>query len=101
MSAPLHVVVLAAGEGKRMKSVLPKVLQKIAGRPMLAHAIDTARALSPQGIHVVYGHGGEAVRAAFADQPDLHWAQQAQQLGTGHAVQQAMSGTPGIACCTA
>ncbi|HOU66128.1 MAG TPA: bifunctional UDP-N-acetylglucosamine diphosphorylase/glucosamine-1-phosphate N-acetyltransferase GlmU, partial [Thermomonas sp.] len=94
MSAPLHVVVLAAGEGKRMKSVLPKVLQKIAGRPMLAHAIDTARALSPQGIHVVYGHGGEAVRAAFADQPDLHWAQQAQQLGTGHAVQQAMPGVP-------
>ena len=94
MSAPLHVVVLAAGEGKRMKSVLPKVLQKIAGRPMLAHAIDTARALSPQGIHVVYGHGGDAVRAAFADQPDLHWAQQAQQLGTGHAVQQAMPGVP-------
>ena len=94
MSAPLHVVVLAAGEGKRMKSALPKVLQKVAGRPMLAHAIDAARALSPQGIHVVYGHGGEAVRAAFADQPDLHWAQQAQQLGTGHAVQQAMPGVP-------
>ena len=94
MSAPLHVVVLAAGEGKRMKSALPKVLQKVAGRPMLAHAIDAARALSPQGIHVVYGHGGEAVRAAFADQPDLHWAQQVQQLGTGHAVQQAMPGVP-------
>lgn len=94
MSAPLHVVVLAAGEGKRMKSALPKVLQKIAGRPMLAHAIDAARALSPQGIHVVYGHGGEAVRAAFEDQPDLQWAEQAQQLGTGHAVQQAMPGVP-------
>ena len=94
MSAPLHVVVLAAGEGKRMKSALPKVLQKVAGRPMLAHAIDAARALSPQGIHVVYGHGGEAVRAAFADQPDLQWAEQAQQLGTGHAVQQAMPGVP-------
>ena len=94
MSAPLHVVVLAAGEGKRMKSALPKVLQKIAGRPMLAHAIDAARALSPQGIHVVYGHGGEAVRAAFADQPDLQWAEQAQQLGTGHAVQQAMPDVP-------
>ena len=77
-----------------MKSALPKVLQKIAGRPMLAHAIDAARALSPQGIHVVYGHGGEAVRAAFADQPDLQWAEQAQQLGTGHAVQQAMPGVP-------
>lgn len=94
MSAPLHVVVLAAGEGKRMKSALPKVLQKIAGRPMLAHAIDAARALSPQGIHVVYGHGGEQVRAAFADQSDLQWAEQAQQLGTGHAVQQAMPGVP-------
>ena len=94
MSAPLHVVVLAAGEGKRMKSALPKVLQKVAGRPMLAHAIDAARALSPQGIHVVYGHGGEAVRAAFAGQPDLQWAEQAQQLGTGHAVQQAMPGVP-------
>ena len=94
MSAPLHVVILAAGEGKRMKSALPKVLQKIAGRPMLAHAIEAARALQPQGIHVVYGHGGEAVRAAFADQPDLAWAEQARQLGTGHAVQQAMPGVP-------
>ena len=94
MTAPLHVIVLAAGEGKRMKSALPKVLQKIAGRPMLAQVIDTARALRPAGIHVVYGHGGEQVRAAFADQPDLHWAEQAQQLGTGHAVQQAM---PGVA----
>jgi bifunctional UDP-N-acetylglucosamine pyrophosphorylase / glucosamine-1-phosphate N-acetyltransferase len=94
MSAPLHVVVLAAGEGKRMKSALPKVLQKIAGRPMLAHAIDAARALSPQGIHVVYGHGGEQVRTAFAEQTDLQWAEQAQQLGTGHAVQQAMPGVP-------
>ncbi|QNN70638.1 bifunctional UDP-N-acetylglucosamine diphosphorylase/glucosamine-1-phosphate N-acetyltransferase GlmU [Thermomonas carbonis] len=94
MSAPLHVVVLAAGEGKRMKSALPKVLQKVAGRPMLAHAIDAARALSPQGIHVVYGHGGEQVRAAFVDQPDLQWSEQAQQLGTGHAVQQAMPGVP-------
>ena len=94
MSAPLHVVVLAAGEGKRMKSALPKVLQKVAGRPMLAHAINAARALSPQGIHVVYGHGGEQVRAAFADQPDLYWSEQAQQLGTGHAVQQAMPDIP-------
>ncbi|GHC01349.1 bifunctional protein GlmU [Thermomonas carbonis] len=77
-----------------MKSALPKVLQKVAGRPMLAHAIDAARALSPQGIHVVYGHGGEQVRAAFVDQPDLQWSEQAQQLGTGHAVQQAMPGVP-------
>ena len=94
MRTPLHVVVLAAGEGKRMKSALPKVLQKIAGVPMLAHVIDSARALDPAGIHVVYGHGGDQVRAAFAEQSDLHWAEQAQQLGTGHAVQQAMPGVP-------
>ncbi|TWT22567.1 UDP-N-acetylglucosamine diphosphorylase/glucosamine-1-phosphate N-acetyltransferase [Luteimonas marina] len=94
MSTPLHVVILAAGEGKRMKSDLPKVLQKIAGRPMLAHVIDTARQLQPAGIHVVYGHGGDQVRAAFADQPELTWAEQARQLGTGHAVQQAMPGVP-------
>ena len=92
--ADLHVVILAAGEGKRMKSALPKVLQKIAGRPMLAHVVEAARALQPTGIHVVYGHGGEQVRAAFADQADLHWAEQAQQLGTGHAVRQAMPGVP-------
>lgn len=94
MSAPLHVVILAAGEGKRMKSSVPKVLQRIAGEPMLGHVIAAARALSPAGLHVVYGHGGEQVQAAFADQPDLHWAEQADQLGTGHAVQQAMPDVP-------
>lgn len=94
MTHPLHVVILAAGEGKRMKSVLPKVLQPIAGRPILAHVIDTARALGAAGIHVVYGHGGAQVRAAFAAQTDLIWAEQAQQLGTGHAVQQAIPGVP-------
>jgi bifunctional UDP-N-acetylglucosamine pyrophosphorylase/glucosamine-1-phosphate N-acetyltransferase len=94
MSDTLHVIVLAAGEGKRMRSALPKVLQKIAGRPMLAHVIDTARALHPAGIHIVHGHGGDAVQQAFDDQPDLQWAEQAQQLGTGHALQQAMPGIP-------
>jgi bifunctional UDP-N-acetylglucosamine pyrophosphorylase/glucosamine-1-phosphate N-acetyltransferase len=94
MPAPLHVVILAAGEGKRMKSALPKVLQKIAGRPMLAHVIDTARALHPAAIHVVHGHGGDAVQKMFDDQPDLQWAEQMQQLGTGHALQQAMPGIP-------
>jgi len=97
MTQPLHVVILAAGEGKRMKSALPKVLQPIAGRPMLAHVIDAARQLQPEAIHVVYGHGGDAVRAAFADQPDLQWAEQRQRLGTGHAVQQAMPGVPDTA----
>jgi len=94
MAQPLHVIILAAGEGKRMKSARPKVLQPIAGRPMLAHVIDAARALRPAGIHVVYGHGGEQVRAAFAAQVDLAWAEQAQQLGTGHAVQQAVPAIP-------
>jgi bifunctional UDP-N-acetylglucosamine pyrophosphorylase/glucosamine-1-phosphate N-acetyltransferase len=94
MTAPLHVVILAAGEGKRMKSARPKVLQPIAGQPMLAHVIAAARALRPAAIHVVHGHGGDDVRAAFADQADLRWALQAQQSGTGHAVQQAMPQVP-------
>ncbi|QDH69020.1 bifunctional UDP-N-acetylglucosamine diphosphorylase/glucosamine-1-phosphate N-acetyltransferase GlmU [Marilutibacter alkalisoli] len=94
MTHSLHVVILAAGEGKRMKSAVPKVLQKIAGKPMLGHVIDTARALQPAGIHVVYGHGGEQVREAFGDQEDLRWTEQAERLGTGHAVQQAMPGVP-------
>ncbi|MFT3754516.1 MAG: bifunctional UDP-N-acetylglucosamine diphosphorylase/glucosamine-1-phosphate N-acetyltransferase GlmU [Pseudoxanthomonas sp.] len=94
MTQPLHVVILAAGEGKRMKSARPKVLQPIAGQPMLAHVIAAARALLPAGIHVVFGHGGEQVRAAFDGQHDVSWAEQAQQLGTGHAVQQAMPDIP-------
>jgi bifunctional UDP-N-acetylglucosamine pyrophosphorylase/glucosamine-1-phosphate N-acetyltransferase len=93
MSTPLHVVILAAGEGKRMKSDLPKVLQPLAGRPMLAHVIETARALGAARVHVVYGHGGDRVRAAFAD-ADLGWALQAEQLGTGHAVMQALPAIP-------
>ena len=94
MPAPLHVVILAAGEGKRMKSALPKVLQPIAARPMLAHVIDAARELQPAAVHVVHGHRGEQVRAAFAGDPSLQWAEQARQLGTGHAVQQALPGVP-------
>ncbi len=94
MSAPLHVVILAAGEGKRMKSALPKVLQKIAGRPMLGHVIETARSLDPAGIHVVFGHGGEQVRAGLSAQHDLQWSEQTERLGTGHALQQAMPAIP-------
>ena len=97
MTSPLHVIILAAGEGKRMRSARPKVLQPIAGQPMLAQVIAAARALQPAGIHVVYGHGGEQVRQAFADQPDLHWAEQEKQLGTGHAVAQAMPQVPDAA----
>ena len=90
---PLSVVILAAGQGKRMASDLPKVLQPLAGRPLLAHVIDTARSLKPAAIHVVYGHGGERVREAIPDQ-DIQWALQAEQLGTGHAVLQAMPAIP-------
>jgi bifunctional UDP-N-acetylglucosamine pyrophosphorylase / glucosamine-1-phosphate N-acetyltransferase len=97
MPAPLHVVILAAGEGKRMKSSLPKVLQAIAGQPMLAHVVTAARALQPAGIHVVHGHGGDQVQAAFARQPDLHWAEQTRQLGTGHALQQVLPQLPDAA----
>ena len=85
----LAVVILAAGQGKRMKSDLPKVLQPLAGRPLLRHVVSRARSLAPDSIHVVYGHGGEQVRAAI-DDADLHWAVQAEQLGTGHALMQAM-----------
>lgn len=94
MTAPLHVVILAAGEGKRMKSDLPKVLQPVAGKPMLGHVIEAASALSPACIHVVHGHGGEQVRAAFDARPGLSWVEQAQRLGTGHAVLQAMPDVP-------
>jgi bifunctional UDP-N-acetylglucosamine pyrophosphorylase / glucosamine-1-phosphate N-acetyltransferase len=87
---PLDVIVLAAGQGKRMRSDLPKVLHPIAGRPLLAHVLETARALNPRKTVVVHGHGAEKVRAAFAQAP-VEWVLQAEQLGTGHAVQQAMS----------
>lgn len=86
----LGIVILAAGQGTRMKSDLPKVLHEIAGRPLLGHVIDCARRLEPREIVVVYGHGGERVRSAFTDDSDLLWVEQAEQLGTGHAVQQAM-----------
>ncbi|MGH8201210.1 MAG: bifunctional UDP-N-acetylglucosamine diphosphorylase/glucosamine-1-phosphate N-acetyltransferase GlmU [Steroidobacteraceae bacterium] len=89
----MSVIILAAGEGKRMKSALPKVLQPLAGRPLLSHVVDTARSLEPAAIHVVYGHGGERVREALAAQA-LQWTLQAQQLGTGHAVLQAIPHVP-------
>jgi bifunctional UDP-N-acetylglucosamine pyrophosphorylase/glucosamine-1-phosphate N-acetyltransferase len=85
---PLVVIILAAGAGTRMKSALPKVLQPLAGKPLLQYVLDSARGLNPVAIHVVYGHGGEAVPRAFAHEK-VSWVQQAQQLGTGHAVMQA------------
>ncbi|MEO6186826.1 MAG: NTP transferase domain-containing protein, partial [Steroidobacteraceae bacterium] len=91
--APLSIVILAAGQGKRMNSDLPKVLQPLAGAPLLRHVIDTAKQLQPAALHVVYGHGGDRVRAQF-DTEDLDWALQAEQKGTGHAVMQAMPAIP-------
>jgi bifunctional UDP-N-acetylglucosamine pyrophosphorylase/glucosamine-1-phosphate N-acetyltransferase len=85
----MDVVVLAAGQGKRMRSALPKVLQPLAGKPLLAHVLAAARALESRRICVVYGHGGDVVRERL-DAPDIEWALQAVQLGTGHAVQQAL-----------
>lgn len=85
----LSIVILAAGQGTRMRSRLPKVLQPMAGRPMLRHVIDTARSLGCDDVTVVYGHGGDSVKQAFSDDA-LNWAHQAEQLGTGHAVKMAM-----------
>src|ERR1044072_4018481 len=85
----LNVVILAAGQGKRMKSALPKVLQPLAGKPLLKHVIDAAQALQASSVCVVYGHRGEAVREALKSE-SVSWVEQAQQLGTGHAVQQAL-----------
>ena len=84
----MNVVILAAGMGKRMRSELPKVLHELAGKPMLGHVLDTCRSLSPGRIVVVYGHGGDQVPTALAA-PDIAWALQSPQLGTGHAVMQA------------
>ena len=92
-TAPLSIVILAAGQGKRMQSDIPKVLQPLAGAPMLAHVLDLAASLTPAAIHVVYGHGGERVRELFED-GRLRWSLQSEQLGTGDALQQAMPDIP-------
>jgi len=89
----VSVVILAAGQGKRMKSDLPKVLQPLAGRPLLAHVIDTAVALDAADIQVVYGHGGNLVKETLREAP-VRWVLQAEQLGTGHAVMQALPAIP-------
>src|SRR5690606_1474065 len=85
----LEIIILAAGQGKRMRSALPKVLHALGGRPLLAHVLAAAEGLAPRAIHVVYGHGGEQVRAAFPG-ARVRWVEQAEQLGTGHAVQLAI-----------
>lgn len=84
----LSVVILAAGKGTRMYSDLPKVLHKVAGKPMVKHVIDTAKQLSADQIHLIYGHGADLLKARLADEP-VNWVFQAEQLGTGHAMQQA------------
>ncbi len=96
MPEPLHIIILAAGAGTRMKSRLPKVLQTVGGRPMIKHVLDTAMVLQPAGVHVVFNPGAPEVRDA-CDGYGIEWAEQARQLGTGHAVQQAMPDIPVIA----
>lgn len=87
------VIILAAGKGTRMRSSLPKVLQPLAGRPLLGHVIETAKKLNADNIITIYGHGGDLVQTAFA-QEDIKWVEQAEQLGTGHAVQMTLPVLP-------
>ena len=86
----LEVIVLAAGKGTRMHSALPKVLHELAGRALLDHVLDTAAALEPVRTHVICGHGAAAVREHRGQAGDINWVEQAKQLGTGHAVSQAL-----------
>ncbi|PJI29633.1 bifunctional UDP-N-acetylglucosamine diphosphorylase/glucosamine-1-phosphate N-acetyltransferase GlmU [Acinetobacter pseudolwoffii] len=87
------VIILAAGKGTRMRSSLPKVLQPLAGHPLLGHVIDTAKKLNADNIITIYGHGGEQVQAAFTAQK-IKWVEQSEQLGTGHAVQMTLPVLP-------
>jgi bifunctional UDP-N-acetylglucosamine pyrophosphorylase/glucosamine-1-phosphate N-acetyltransferase len=89
----LHIVILAAGQGKRMHSKMSKVLHPVGGQPMLARVVTTARLLKPEGIHVIIGHGGEQIRQALPELP-VTWIEQDEQLGTGHAVMQALPHIP-------
>ncbi|MFV8572289.1 bifunctional UDP-N-acetylglucosamine diphosphorylase/glucosamine-1-phosphate N-acetyltransferase GlmU [Marinobacter sp. SBS5] len=90
---PLHVVILAAGQGSRMKSALPKVLHPVAGKAMLHHVVETAKQLGAEKIHTVIGHGADQVRASLEDD-SVNWVLQTEQLGTGHAVAQALPDLP-------
>lgn len=90
---PLHIVILAAGQGTRMYSQTPKVLHPIGGQSMLKRVVETALALSPERIHVMIGHAAQQIQQALSDEP-VHWIVQAQQLGTGHAVMQALPFIP-------
>lgn len=90
---PLSTIILAAGQGKRMRSDLPKVLQPLAGKPLLSHVLESASELGAQERYVVYGHGGELVKEAYQGEV-LRWVHQAEQLGTGHAAAQAIGEIP-------
>lgn len=87
------VIILAAGKGTRMRSHLPKVLQPLAGRPLLGHVIETAKKLQAENIITIYGHGGQLVQDAFVEEK-IQWVEQAEQLGTGHAVQMTLPVLP-------
>ncbi len=87
-NSTMSVVILAAGKGTRMYSELPKVLHTLAGKPMVQHVIDAANKLGAAQVHLVYGHGGELLKKTLTD-GNLNWVLQAEQLGTGHAMQQA------------
>ncbi|MBJ7222275.1 MULTISPECIES: bifunctional UDP-N-acetylglucosamine diphosphorylase/glucosamine-1-phosphate N-acetyltransferase GlmU [unclassified Brenneria] len=87
-NSAMSVVILAAGKGTRMYSDLPKVLHPLAGKPMVQHVIDAAMTIGAQHVHLVYGHGGDLLKRELSD-PALNWVLQAEQLGTGHAMQQA------------
>ena len=89
MKNALNIAILAAGQGKRMHSQRPKVLHALAGRPLIEHVLTTATALTPQAVCVVYGYGGEQVPEAIRRE-GVHFALQAPQLGTGHALAQAL-----------
>ena len=89
----LSIIILAAGQGTRMRSELPKVLQPLAGRPLLGHVLETAIQLGAHDVCVVYGYGGDAVPSRIRRRVKIRWTLQAEQLGTGHAVQQAMDET--------
>ncbi len=93
LTMSLHVIILAAGQGTRMKTSKPKVLHGLAGKPLLGWVIETAQKLEPEAIHVVYGHAGEILLEALGHYP-VHWVKQQEQLGTGHAVLQALAHIP-------
>lgn len=93
----LHIIILAAGLGKRMHSAKPKVLHELGGKPLLVHVVTTALSLKPEAVHVIYGHGGEQIINTISNylpSCPVNWIQQLEQLGTGHAVMQALPHIP-------